>query len=181
MTKEIIKYEWWEDSNGTIHDIKITEKSKMKTYYVLYSRTSRNSTVGLKPQFGKMTDAEIIAVADEQCRRSGTSLESFAGIEIVEDEDGDFRYASKLEGDRRVEVAIEKLGDDGRLFRAYERQQFDHISDRFTRGQAKFESVRRFLSEASDYGFGKAAYEFVTEDLLESGGRIQDYGIAGHY
>jgi hypothetical protein len=86
------------------------------TYYVIYSNTSRYSCVGLRPQVMWTSDKAIIEAAAWEMRRSGESLEDMAGIEWIEDEEGNIRPARELTYNEVLALSIEKLGDDGRLY-----------------------------------------------------------------
>lgn len=89
----------------------------MKKYlYVLYSNTSRNSMAGLRPKVTWMSDKDIVEAAAFEMRRSGMSLEDMAGIEWIE---GSEQYARELDYDEVIALSIEKMGDDGRLFRVF--------------------------------------------------------------
>lgn len=88
-------------------------------YFVIYSNTSCNGSVGLRPKVMFTFDNTIVAAADEEMNRSGGSLEDMAGVEWIEDADGNIQPARELTYDEILALSIEKLGDDGRLYRAF--------------------------------------------------------------
>ena len=67
--------------------------STSTTYFVIYSNTSRNGTAGLRPQVMWTFDETIIEAAAWELNRSGESLEDMAGVEWVEDADGNMKPA----------------------------------------------------------------------------------------
>ena len=90
--------------------------STSTTYFVIYSNTSRNSMTGLRPQVMWTFEKTIFEAADQEMTRSGESLEDLAGIEWVEDVDGNIKAARELTLDEALTLNIEKLNDDGRLY-----------------------------------------------------------------
>ena len=51
--------------------------------------------------------------------RSGESLEDMAGVEWLEDADGNMQPARELTYAEVLALSIEKLGDDGRLYTTF--------------------------------------------------------------
>ena len=96
----------------------------MTMYHVTLSLTSRNSMVGLRILHTAMSARVIVRAASEECLRQGTTLEAVAGIEWIEDEDGNYRPARTMTDAEELAAAAVKLGDDGRLFKIEE----GHIS-----------------------------------------------------
>ncbi len=90
-----------------------------KTYFVIYSNTSRNGMAGLRSQAMWTFEENIIEAAAFELRRSGESLEDLAGIEAIEDANGDVQYTRELTDEEILSRSIEKLGDDGRLYVTY--------------------------------------------------------------
>ena len=90
-----------------------------RAYYVLYSNTSRNGMTGLRPAVGWMTEAQIIMSAQNEFMRQGSSLEEFAGMQAIEDVDGNITYPRELTSDEVITLCAEKLSDDGRLFEIF--------------------------------------------------------------
>lgn len=86
------------------------------TYTVRYSNTSRNSVHGINIRTTTMSGRDIIRIASEECARQGVSLEDLAGIQMIEDADGNFSPEREMSAAERLQVAVEKLGDDGRMF-----------------------------------------------------------------
>lgn len=86
------------------------------TFFVIYSNTSRNGASGLRPQVMWTFDKTIIEAAAFEMRRSGESLEDMADIKWIEDEDGNWHPERELTCDEVLNLSIEKLGDDGRLY-----------------------------------------------------------------
>jgi hypothetical protein len=76
--------------------------------------TSRNASGGPRYSVSMNSQIELTGVAIEECDREGTSLEQFAGIPMIEDENGDFAPERSLDGSELFEVALQKLRDDGR-------------------------------------------------------------------
>ena len=93
--------------------------STSTTYFVIYSNTSRNSMAGLRPQVMWTFGKAIIEAAAWELNRSGESLEDLAGVEWIEDEDGNMEPARDLTYDEVLALSIEKLGDDGRLYTTF--------------------------------------------------------------
>jgi hypothetical protein len=89
------------------------------SYFVIYSNTSRYSTAGLRPQVMWTFDKTIVEAADREMNRSGESLEDMAGIQWIEDADGNMQPARELTYDEVLTLSIKKLGDDGRLFETF--------------------------------------------------------------
>lgn len=63
-------------------------------FFVIYSNTSRNGAQGLKPRVMWVSRADIIGCANDELSRGGESLEDMAGVESVEDGDGNFKPAA---------------------------------------------------------------------------------------
>jgi hypothetical protein len=93
--------------------------STSTTYFVIYSNTSRNGTAGLHPKVMLMNGKAIIEAAALEMNRSGESLEAMAGVEWIEDSDGNVQPARELTYDEVLTLSIEKLGDDGRLYTTF--------------------------------------------------------------
>lgn len=89
------------------------------TYFVIYSNASRNGVAGLRPQVMCAFDKTIVEAAACEMNRSGESLEDMAGVEWIEDADGNMQPARELTYDEVLALSIEKLGDDGRLYATY--------------------------------------------------------------
>jgi hypothetical protein len=64
-------------------------------------------------------DKTIVEAAAWEMTRSGESLEDMAGVEWIEDADGNMQPARGLTYDEVLTLSIEKLGDDGRLYRTF--------------------------------------------------------------
>lgn len=80
-------------------------------YYTIQSSTSRNSPTGLRPKIGPMFSVgDLIRIAAEECAREGTTLEHLAGIDSA---------ARPWNEGEQLNTAVEKLGDDGKLFEIY--------------------------------------------------------------
>ena len=90
--------------------------STSTTYFVIYSNTSRNGTAGLRPQLMWTFDKTIVEAAAQEMNRSGEFLEDMAGVEWIEDGDGNIQPARELTYDEVLFLSIDKLGDDGRLY-----------------------------------------------------------------
>ncbi len=91
---------------------------KNTAYYVLYSDTSRNAG-GLRPRASWTNWSRIITAAAEEMAPSGTLLEDLAGVEWVEDENGDPRPARELTDAEALDLSIEQLASDGRLYQVW--------------------------------------------------------------
>lgn len=89
------------------------------TFFVIYSNTSRNGMAGLRPQVMWTFDKTIVEAAAFEMNRSGESLENMAGIEWIEDADGNMTPARDLTYDEVLALSIEKLGDDGRMYATF--------------------------------------------------------------
>jgi len=84
-------------------------------YYVIFSSKSSSSYGGRRPQVSWMTGRFIVDLARRECERVGESIESLAGIAWVEQ--GDHYVPERELSERELfDLAVEKLGDDGRLF-----------------------------------------------------------------
>lgn len=88
--------------------------------YVLFSSTSRNSSFGIRPVATYMTASSIIEAAAHELAREGGTLENLGGIRWIEDADGNSRPEREITPEERLELSIQKLGDDGRLFEAFD-------------------------------------------------------------
>ena len=71
-----------------------------------------------KTYFTSLTHRQIISLARDEAGMSGESLESFAGIPIIETFPNEFDYERMLEGDELFEVALRWQRRDGRQFYA---------------------------------------------------------------
>ena len=89
------------------------------TFFVIYSNTSRNGMAGLRPQVMWTFDKTIVEAAALEMNRSGESLEDMAGIEWIEDADGNMTPARDLTYDEVLALSIVKLGDDGRMYATF--------------------------------------------------------------
>ena len=116
------------------------------TYFVIHSRSSRNSMAGLCPQAMLASNKSIVEAAASEMIRSGESLEEMAGIEWIEDADGNMHPARKLTYDEVLALSIEKLGADGRLFAAFSTDE---------------EGAESFVKTAEYYGVGDEARAII--------------------
>ena len=89
------------------------------TYFVIYSDTSCNSMAGLRPQVMWTFDNTIVEAAAWEMARRDESLETMAGVEWIEDADGDMQPVRELTYDEVLALSIDKLGDDGRLYTTF--------------------------------------------------------------
>jgi len=125
----------------------------MKTYqsipfYVIYSNSSRYGMAGLRPRVTWVFAKTIIDAAAFEMNHSGGSLEDMAGVEWIEDADGNMQPTRDLGYDEVLDLSIEKLGDDGRLYSTFSTDEA---------GAASF-------IEASEYhGLGAEARAIVEE------------------
>ena len=90
--------------------------------FVLFSLHSLNGCL-FDPSVAALSKEEIVARAENESTKEGDCLESLAGIrwvEDVEDEEDEGHWERELEGDELFSVAVEKLSDDGRLFRCFD-------------------------------------------------------------
>ena len=92
------------------------QEQKMKFFNVTYSNTSRNSVQGLTIRTTEMSDRDIIKAAHAECAKQGEALETLAGIEWVEQTDGNFKPSRVWAEGEELAAAVEKLSDDGRMF-----------------------------------------------------------------
>lgn len=93
-------------------------------FYTIQSSTSRDSTIGLRPKIGPMfSAADLIRIAADECTREGTTLEGLAGIEWIEDQDGNSAPARPWNDGEELQTAVDKLDDDGKLFEVFEVQK----------------------------------------------------------
>jgi hypothetical protein len=90
----------------------------------------------------------IVEAAAEELRRCGEALEDLAGIEWVEDEEGNRKPARDLTEEEVLFWSIEKLGDDGRMYEVFPTDE---------RG------AEDFVDEARHYGLEKEARDIVEE------------------
>jgi hypothetical protein len=119
-----------------------------KIYFVIYSNRSRNSSGGLVPRVIWTFDKTIIEAATSELRRAGKSFEDMAGIDLLEDTDGNCKYARELDHNEIVNLSVEKLGDDGRLYMI-----FDTDAD----------SAEAFIQYAATYSLENEARALVAE------------------
>ena len=124
----------------------------MSTYFVLFSDTSRNGTAGLTPRVSIMTTEKIIECAEAEMRRSGESFESMAGIRWVlrRDGDGNLEPRRELRPAEILALAVEKLGDDGRMFQIFDADSAD--------------ATARFIVEAAYHCLEEEARELVERE-----------------
>lgn len=87
-------------------------------YFTIFSNDSQHGC-GLKPQVGWMPEETILNCAADEISRAGKSFEEIAGIPLVENENGDYYYGRKLTDKEIFELSVQKLDDDGRLFRVF--------------------------------------------------------------
>ena len=85
--------------------------------FVLFSLRSRNGCGPFDPSVAVLSKEEIVARAEDESTKEGDCLESLAGIRWDDEEDC---WERELQGDELLSVAIEKLSDDGRLFRCFD-------------------------------------------------------------
>lgn len=105
--------------------------------YVVYSNSSRNGALGLRPTVMRTLVRTVVEAASCELSRAGQSLEDMVGVEMIEDADGNFQPERELSFDEVVELSIQKLGDDGRLYEVYEDTD---------------EGREAFVEAASEYG-----------------------------
>ncbi|NNM51240.1 MAG: hypothetical protein HKM02_03325 [Pseudomonadales bacterium] len=89
------------------------------TFFVIYNNTSRYGVEGLRPRVMWTFDKTIIEAAAFEMNRRGESLENMAGIEWIEDADGNMTPARNLTYDEVLALSIENLGDDGRMYTTF--------------------------------------------------------------
>jgi len=116
-------------------------------YFLLASRSSRNGG-GLKPYITTTGDYDIIRSAYEELASQGGSFEDMAGIEMIDvyGDETEFRPERELTHEELLELAVEKRGDDGRLYEIYP----------MTKAGA-----RDFIESAEYYGLKKKAIEYI--------------------
>lgn len=117
----------------------------MSNYFVIFSSTSRNSVRGLTPRVTCADAQQIAEWAFDEVIKSGVSLEDLAGIPCVETENDDYVYERELTDAEILEYSIEKLSDDGRVFRV-------------------FETPESFIEAATRYGLAEKAKELIDEE-----------------
>jgi hypothetical protein len=87
-----------------------------------------------------------VDAAEQEMSKGSTGFEEMAGIKFVENAAGDLEPERALTETELMEISIEKLGDDGRLFMAF----------------ADDEAGRKdFLEMAELYGLSDQAAELV--------------------
>ncbi len=123
------------------------------TYFAIIG-TSHNAFGGVRWTITAYNSVpDIIGFANNECARSGESLESIAGIEWVgvnPDEDGDyetFEPARPFADGEEFQTALNKLNDDGRTYTIYD--------------DSKPEEIKAFLEQADSIGLGEKAQELV--------------------
>jgi hypothetical protein len=85
-----------------------------KFVYAIFGKVSGEKRISLYLR------GEVVNLAALECLGEGTTLEEFAGIEYLEDQEGDFYPARRLEGEELFDVAIEKLNSGGRVFLVFD-------------------------------------------------------------
>ena len=104
--------------------------------------TSGEASDGPRYSIGPLvTEADILAFAQDECRRSGESLVALAGIGWEKSEEGDVVAARDWEPGEEFYTAIAKLNDEGRLFEIYDCES----------------EVDAFLDRAAQLGIGTEA------------------------
>lgn len=94
-------------------------------YYVLIGSSSE-AAEPVAWRVALMTEAEVIAQAEEECRVSGEDLEFFAGFELI----GTSKRAGSIGAHaltwsrdwmpgEKFKASLLKLGDEGRAFKAF--------------------------------------------------------------
>lgn len=92
---------------------------KLVMKLVLFSTHPLNGCgLPFDPTVTCLSKEEIVARAEDECTKEGESLESLSGIIKWDDEEE--RWERELNDDELLSVAIEKLSDDGRLFRCFD-------------------------------------------------------------
>lgn len=126
---------------------------KNSTYFAIIG-TSRNAFGGVRwTVTAYNSESDIIGYANDECGRSGESLESLAGIEWVgvnPDEDGDFETfepARPFAEGEKFQTALAKLNDDGRTYNIF--------------NDSKPEEIKEFLEQANAIGLSEKAQELV--------------------
>ena len=128
---------------------------KNKRYYCLFS-DSENSCRDLNFKVAEFTDEKIIELAKAEHTRAGTSFEEQAGFTWIYDSDGRFiDYAETMTDVLQLQLAIKKLGDDGRFFQVYSDtdtdlsvvagSSTDFLSDCLERGEILRETAKNLL------------------------------------
>lgn len=91
---------------------------KLVMKLVLFSTHPLNGCgLPFDPTVRCLSNEEIVARAEDESTKEGDSLESLAGIRWDDEEDC---WERELQGDELLSAAIEKLSDDGRLFRCFD-------------------------------------------------------------
>lgn len=129
-------------SNVNVIELETSGDKNMGVFFVLYSDTSQNSFGGLHPKVTLSTDEQTIAAAEYELRRAGEDLEDLAGIEWIEDEDGNLTRTRSLTHNEVVSLSLHKLNDDGRLY-------------------VRFSDGDEFVEHANRYGVGAKARALV--------------------
>jgi hypothetical protein len=91
-----------------------------KIYFVIYRNQSHNSFGGLSPRLTWTFEKTIIEAATSELRRAGKSFEDMANISLLEDTDGNYKYARELDHNEIVNLSVKKLSDDGRLYMIFD-------------------------------------------------------------
>jgi len=113
-------------------------------YYVLCSHASNSSQGGSKPKVRCYLGREIKGYAAGELQRCGERLEDLAGIEWMEDEDGNVTPARNLTDDEILKWSAEKLSDDGRMWSIFAPNE-----------------TAEFVEDATWYGLGDEARALV--------------------
>lgn len=112
--------------------------------YVIYSNT--DCSVGLRPRVTWMSDSDIIDAADAELIHTSITLEDMAGIEWVDDENGNPTPARTLTYDEMLYFSIAALTYDGALFQTF------RLTDA---------GAAEFIAAADDWGLGDEARALV--------------------
>lgn len=112
-------------------------------YYVIF----KDNGESYKATF--MHDGDIIEAAQNETAFS-VSLEERAGIELIEDADGEYHYARELTSAERFRLSVEKLNDDGRIFQIFPADDAGAVAE--------------FIRAADQHGLGERAAELINKD-----------------
>lgn len=89
------------------------------TFFVLYSLTSSIDMCGQIPMVGTATEKSIVEKAITELGYRNQTLHEMAGIESIFGADGKMVPARELTATEALDLSIEKLGDNGRIYNTF--------------------------------------------------------------
>lgn len=113
------------------------------TYYALIGSSNETGEDVRWSVTGRISENDVITLAEEECRITGEDLEFFAGFELI----GSNKRAGSIGCEKltwsrdwmvgeKFQASLLKLNDDGRTYHVFNKAKREHIEEFLTKAEA---------------------------------------------